>query len=203
MLGDLQLVFLVMSANQSAADALRWHNAVWEWVMKLSPNGDQHELAMVFIVLAGDAARTTEALLTGLGLAGTDQAAAGHAIIPMDAPLADILAEVVRIQPMDLPPLRARQAADSRHASLRGLRCALEAGDSMESRAAAIRVIQAFGGHEYLLDLFCRPPSHRNGNLLRGWLNELVTSGVTPQNAHTVDDGPLAWLSIHQSAKGT
>jgi hypothetical protein len=202
-LNAVERVFLVVGGNQSAAEALRCHESLWSWMGKMTLAGDQHELAIVFIVPAGDAARITAALVAGLGLAGVDPVTAGHAFIPMDTPLVELLAATIRIKPMDLPPLRARQAADTAHTALRGLRRALKAGGFFEIREAASRVLAVFDGQDYLLDLFCRPSSHRHGNLLRNWLNELVTSGVTPQNADAADGGPLAWLSGPQDTPGT
>ncbi|MCB1092390.1 MAG: hypothetical protein KDL87_12715, partial [Verrucomicrobiae bacterium] len=41
-LGALERVFLVAGTSYSAADLLCLHDAMWNWVEKLSPEGDQH-----------------------------------------------------------------------------------------------------------------------------------------------------------------
>ena len=202
-LGALERMFLVAGTGQTAADLLLWHEAVWDWVCKLSPDGDQHELAVAWLVPPRCGASLGEGILTGLGLCETDAPAAGHALIPIDAPLAEILATVARITPSDLPPFRARLASDQRHGSLRALRRALEAGDGSGIGEAAAKVLEVFAGREYLLDLFSRPPSHPHGKLLRTWLNRLVTGEGTPQNAGTIDGGPLSWLDGPRDTTGT
>jgi len=194
-LGSLKRVCLVAGIWHTATDLLRWHDAVWDWVCKLSPDGDQHDLAVAWILPPGCGASLGEGILTGLSLCGADAPAEGHAIIPMDAPLAEMLATVARITPSDLPPLRARLAGDQRYGSLRALWRALEAGDGPGIREAASRVSEVFAGREYLLDLFCRQPSHRNGNLLRKWLSKAVTGEVTPYSDDTPAESPKDWLN--------
>ena len=51
----------------------------------------------------------------------------------------------------------------------------------MKGVEAAQDLLNAFTRQEFLLDIFCRAPSHRHGNLLRGWLNGAVTGSVTPE----------------------
>ena len=80
---------------------------------------------------------------------------------------------------MDLPPLRARRKANVRHSVLQALR---DSQSAAEVKLAAQQVFAAFSGCEYHLDLFCRPPAHRNGNRLRKLLSEIVTESVTPDN---------------------
>jgi hypothetical protein len=190
-LEGLERVFLVAGISQSAADLLRMHDALWRWVEKLSPAGDQHELAILFVLPpSGDGLART--LAAGLALEQFTPDLPGHGLAAMDDPLERLLAKATALVPQDLPPLRARQAADGRHTAL----AALPKATSNEARiAAALRVNEAFQGQEYLLDLFCRPPSHRHGNLLRTWLNAVVTNQVTPYNHDSSNESPADWLN--------
>jgi hypothetical protein len=189
-LGGLERVFLVASSSHSAADLLRIHDVVWDWVEKLSPDGDQQELSILFVVPSASCESLAIPLAAGLGLERFEVGTPGHGLIRMDSPLPALFAAVATVPSQDLPPLRAQQAANRRHALLKALIKATED----EVPAAARRVNEAFVGQEYLLDLFCRPPSHRNGNQLRGWLNAVVTEEVTPYNAARSDGSPSDWL---------
>jgi hypothetical protein len=189
-LGALEHVFLVAGTSHSAADVLRMHDGLWRWVEKLSPEGDQHELAILF-VLPPTADGISKALAAGLGLEQFAPDVPGHGLALMDESLESLLAKSATILPQDLPPLRARQAADVRHEALKALR---QAGPDEALLTAARRVNEVFRGQEYLLDLFCRPPSHRHGNLLRTWLNGVVTGRVTPHDAGSSDGNPSDWL---------
>jgi hypothetical protein len=189
-LGTLARVFLVAGPSQTAADLLRVHDALWRWLDKLSPHGDQHELAILFILPpTGDG--ISKALAAGLGLERFEPDVPGHSLALMDESLEGLLAKAAAIVPQDLPPLRARRAADARHSALIALR---QAVSDEALLTAAIRVNEVFRGQEYLLDLFCRPPSHRHGNLLRSWLNGLVTGQVTPQDEGSSGGNPSDWL---------
>jgi hypothetical protein len=190
-LAELERVFIVAGTSDNPSESLRVHTALWEWVMKLSPNGEQHELAIVFILPPNDGCRTVESITIGLGLTGVDPTEAGHAFVLMNASLEAVLTQVGRVRPMDLPPFRSRQAADVRHAALLAMR-STESGESLVD--AAKRVIEVFRGQEYLLDLFCRPPSHRNGNQLRDWLNAVVTGDVTAYDGPELGGNPVDWL---------
>jgi hypothetical protein len=189
-LGGLERAFVVASSNHSAADLLRIHDAIWDWVEKLSPNGDQHELSILFVVPPAGGESLVGALAAGLGLERFASGMPGHGWVRMDASLPELLAAVAATTPQDLPPLRARRAADRRHAVLKVL---IEAPED-EVPDVARRVNEAFLGQEYLLDLFCLPPSHRNGNQLRGWLNAVVTEEVTPYDAARFGGSPSDWL---------
>jgi hypothetical protein len=189
-LGALERVFLVAGINNSATDLLRAHDALWDWVEKLSPDADQHELAILFVIPAGTSGNLPAALAVGLGLERFEPSIAGHAVVSMEDPLDHLLQAACSLQPLDLPPVRARQASDLRHATLRALAVAETPHDR---HIAAKKVMEAFQGREYLLDLFCRPPSHRNGNQLRTWLNGIVTGRVTPYNKSA--ESPLDWLN--------
>jgi hypothetical protein len=189
--GKLQRVFVVAGASQSAADLLRVHDALWHWIEKLSPAGDQHELAILFIIPPSAVDSLARSLAVGLGLERIETGTPGHRWVRMDSPLAGILETAASITPQDLPPLKARQAAEARHAALLDLRQAV----TDEARLnAARRLSELFRNEEYLLDLFCRPPCHRNGNRLRGWLNGIVTGHVTPQDQADATEGPADWL---------
>lgn len=191
-LGDLQRAFIVAGTNQNASEILRIHDALWNWVEKLSPDGDQHELAIIFMVPPNTAENFGHPLAVGLGLSQIEAETSGHAVIEISTPLEQMCREVARVKPMDLPPIRARQAADVRHSAMHELKTA-DTGEELID--AAKRVSEVFGGQEYHLDLFCRPPSHRNGNQLRVWLNGIVTGAVTPYDTGASSQDILGWLA--------
>jgi hypothetical protein len=70
----------------------------------------------------------------------------------------------------------------SKHATLAKLHASIGANNATAVREAAREVLAAFSGCEYLLDVYCRPPSHQHGNLLRSWLNATVTEAVTQES---------------------
>ena len=179
-LENLLRVILVVSESMSAEETLQCHRATWDWVAKLSSAGDQHELSFLFILPAFSSQNLESALAVGLGVPQIDPASTGHAVWRRAGSLSEMLDMLTGIRPMDLLPLRARRAIDAKHIAIAGLRATVEQGDPSAVREAAREVLAAFSGHEYHLDLFCRPPSHRHGNLLRGWLNAAVTKPVTP-----------------------
>jgi hypothetical protein len=189
-LGELQLVFMVAGVSQSAANLSRVHDALWHWVEKLSSDGDQHELSILFIIPPSSAESLVKSLAAGLGLECIGDGSPGHGWVKRDSPLAGVLEAAASIPPQDLPPLKVRQAADARHAALQDLRQAVTHEALLN---ATRRVNEVFRNEEYLLDLFCRPPSHRNGNQLRSWLNGTVTGSVTPYDKSA--ESPLDWLS--------
>jgi hypothetical protein len=200
-LGSLERVILVAGAGDTAADLLRWHEAVWQWIEKLSPEGDQHDVAILFVLADASGSSLADGLALGLGLEKIDPATTGHGIARMSDSLETLCTTLAAIRPMDLPPLRARRAANERHQALEMLKHAASLNEPATLRVAAERVQVAFTGQEYNLDLFCRPPSHRNGNLLRGWLNRIVTGGVTPYDAGESVVGPLEWLTEAKKPK--
>ena len=188
---DLERVFMVVASDQSPAEVLRCHEGLWNWVGKLSPDGDQHELCIIFILPESAGGSFEESLALGLGVPMVDLQKVGHSVAPASNPLQDLLSSLSRTHPSDLPPLKARQAGDSRHAALKALRKA-DTAEFLQDTAR--HVIELFAESEYQLDLFCRPPSHRNGNLLRGWLRDTVASTVTPD--YLMDSKPelAKWL---------
>lgn len=190
----LERVCLVADERISGSEALQLHGATWEWVKKLTSAGDQHELTFVFIA-GGDSKTFEEALALGLGVAAIDPATTGHGIWRMGDSLEGLLSLFGRIRPMDLLPLRARRAADVRHVALARLRTAIAQDDPSIASEAARDVLSTFSGQEYHLDLFCRHPSHRHGNLLRTWLNSAVTGSVTPDWLSTGREQFPVWLT--------
>lgn len=189
-LGSLEKVFFVAETNQTAADLLRLHDALWQWVEKLSPDRYQHELAILFVMPPGSNG-IVNALAAGLAMESFDSDLPGHGVAQMDGSLRGLLTSIGKIVPQDLPPLRARLAADVRRQALSALRTAFSKNDL---EAAARRVCEVFAGKEYLMDLFCRPPNHPNGNHLRRWLEMVVTQGVTPEDMAGPNECPTDWL---------
>jgi hypothetical protein len=191
----LARVFLVIPEQMSAAEAIQFHQSVWDWIGKLASAGDQHELAFVFVLPVDASKRFEAALAAGLGLPRIDPASTGHAAWRRSGSLTELLSLLASIQPMDLVPIRARRAADAMHASLAKLHAAAAISDGNALREAARDVVAAFSGSEYLLDVFCTPPSHQHGNLLRSWLKTVVTESVNPQEWMDGMKKLAGWLS--------
>lgn len=187
----LERVILVCGEGNSSADLLNWHEAIWRWIECLSPEREQHEISVLFILPDATNASIADGVATGIGLQTIDSATPGHGIARMSDSLHSLCAALAAIQPMDLPPIQARKKADVRHSALLELRTAKT---PEEARVSAQQVAVAFQGHEHLLDLFCRPPSHRNGNQLRQWLSEAVTKGVTPEALGAERTNLASWL---------
>lgn len=179
-LNNLKRAILVVSDSMAPGDALRCHESIWNWVERLSSTGDQHDLAFLFILPADASSQYEAALAAGLGLDRIDPASTGHAVWRQLSSLAEMLDKILQIQPTDLLTVRARRAADSRRRALAELQRAVAQDDLAAASAAVRAVLAAFQRQEYNLDVFCRPPSHQHGNLLRRWLNNGVTSPVTP-----------------------
>lgn len=198
-LEDLNRVMLVVSENMSAADALRCHQMVWEWIEQLSSARDQHELVFIFMLLADISHGFEDTLATGLGISKIDPAATGHAVWRRSDSLSGLLGFLTNTQPMDLVPLRARRVADIKHIALARLRASVSLNDADALREAARDVLSAFSGCEYALDVFCCPPSHQNGNLLRRWLDAAVTDSVTPKEWIEGKEQLVSWLAPAQT----
>ena len=177
----LRRVLLVVSDAMSASEALQCHQRIWEWVEKLSSEGEQHDLAFVFVLPPGVEQRYEANLAAGLIVPWLDPEATGHAVWRRSDSLMELLDVIKRTHPADAVSMRARRASDSRQIALSQLRNALSQTDPNLGKDAATAVRAVFGGQEYHLDLFCRPPAHQNGNRLREWLNDTVTGAVTPE----------------------
>ncbi|MEI8040599.1 MAG: hypothetical protein WCL11_04265 [Verrucomicrobiota bacterium] len=193
-LENLARVFLVVPGNMSVAEALRGHESVWRWVAKLAPDGDQHELAFIFVLPPNTFNGFEDALAAGLSLNRILPATTGHAVWRRSAPIQELIETLKSIRPMDLMPLKARRAADGKHSALAKLREATAQREFSAAHEAAREVLAAFSGREYLLDVFCAPPSHQNGNFLRGWLRKAVTEAVPPGAWLTQRQQVAAWL---------
>ena len=198
-LGNLERVFLVATSASSPADLLRWHKAIWEWVARLSRNGDQHDLAICFALPNTGGANLFQSLLTGLALNGLETHLYGHGIVHMTDGLPSLLTSIGKIRPMDLVALDARRRSHVRHAAINRLRTALSHSDQAAIREATKAVEAAFTGEEYQLDLFCRPPAHRHGNAIRQWLASAVTGEVTPEQWQEQRSAVADWLALPQN----
>jgi len=193
-LDSVRQALLVAPEDMAPGETLRCHQAVWGWIEKLSSAGDQHELRFLFILPGSVSAEYEEALAVGLCVPEIDPATTGHAVWRRSGGLFELLELIAATRPTDLVRLKARRSADRKRLALANLRVAVMDDDVAAICAAVRAVMDAFKGKEYHLDLFCRPPSHRHGNLLRGWLNAGVTGPVT-QHWCTTGRGQLAgWL---------
>ena len=198
---DLKRVLLVVSERMSAAEALQLHEGVWQWVGKLASAGEHHDLAFIFILPADAPPSFDSALAVGLALSKIDPLTTGHAVWRRSGGLQELLDVMGETHPLDFVVLRARRAADSRHTALAELQAAVSSNDASAASAAVRNVRIAFSGREYDLDLFCRPPSHQRGNLLRKWLDSAVTSPVTPDWWATGREQLAEWLIAQDNRK--
>lgn len=180
-LENLKRVLFTIPLSMPPADAIRCHRSVWKWVEKLSPLADQHDLVFVFVLPPDAAAGYEGDLALGLGIQDVAPKTVGIAFWRSSGSLRELLDVMEQVQPMDLPPLRARQTGDARHVVLAHLRKAVQGNDSGAVQRLAQEVLIVFSEHEYHLDLFCNQPSHQNGNQLRQWLHRIVTESVTPE----------------------
>lgn len=178
-LRNLEQVILVAGAGNTASDLLRWHEAVWQWIEKLSPEGDEHDVAILFVLADASGSSLADGLAFGLGLEKIDPTTTGHGIARMSDSLDTLCTTLGAIRPMDLPPLRARRAANARHQALEELKDAASLNEPTALHASVEGVRIAFEGCEYHLDLFCQAPQHANGNRLRSLLQKIVTEEVT------------------------
>ena len=174
---ELKCVILVANRSESPAEVLNYHEAIWKWIEALSPDGDMHELVMLVIVPAELSERFIEALLMKWGITLDEAKSFGLGFATMGDSLESLCQTLAETTAMDLLPLRARQAKDVRHKSIRLL---LDAQTFEDFSLATKQVSELFKGSEYHLDLFCQPPAHSNGNRLRSLLSEIVTESVTP-----------------------
>jgi hypothetical protein len=163
---------------------------VWWWIEKLSPEGEQHEVTILFVLPTSSADVLAESLAVGLGLEKLDPES-GHGIARIGDPLESLCQALSAIRPCDLPPLRARRAGNVRHRAIRQL---IGAGSPDYLAQSARDVAECFRGQEYHLDLFCKPPSHRNGNQFRQWLRHAVAEGVTRDDLAKAKADLAKWL---------
>lgn len=190
---DLKHAFIVVGEGMSAAAVIQCHQAVWNWVVKISSKKDEHGLGIVFVL--PDAANAyADGIAVGLSLSESDPATTGHALWYRSGSLVELVDVATRTIPVDLVPLRNRLARDVKHAALAQLRDAITGDDSCAVVSAAKNVLAEFSGHEYQLDVFCSPPSHRHGNLLRKWLHAAVTDSVTPEQHSNARHEIATWL---------
>lgn len=180
-LDHLETVFLVIPYDIAPAEALWHHHWVWDWIEKLTLGKEFHEVAVIFVLGAEVPTSFDHALATSLAVVAVDPAICGHAIWRSSGELPDLIKLTRQSIRKDLQALRCRRAADVRGKSLRALAAAVrsDADDKVWS-AVVSAVADAFRKTENDLDLFCFPPCHRNGNLLREWLHSAVTEPVTP-----------------------
>ncbi len=194
LLENLKHVLLVVSNEMAAAETLRCHQSLWRWVEKLSSAGCQHDLAFLFVLLENTSEQYEHALAIGLSVPAIHPPTTGHAVWRRSGSLPELLDLVAATQSMDLLQLTARRAVDIKRLALARLQSAVGRDDLNDLQGAVQAVFQTFRGNEYEFDLFCRPPSHRNGNLLRRWLTVAVTGTVTQDWWTTGKSQLTSWL---------
>jgi len=189
-LSRLRLIFVVAGLGDSAGDLVALHRGLWEWVVRFTADQEEHRLRLVFI-LPPPFDRLASSLASGLAFPSLEAAGKACSIVAMDLSLADLLTTASTTAMTDFVAVRGRFKADLRRNALRRLADLVSRSDAGSEVAEAIRdaavaVTEVFRNQEYDLDLFCRPPRHRNGNLLRQWLGHAVTGMVTPLDWKTL-----------------
>ena len=101
-LQNLLRVLLVVPGSISTAQALRSHELIWRWVAKLAPDGDQHELAFLFVLPPNTSNGFEDALAAGLSLVRIVPATTGHAVWRRSASIQELIETLKSIHPMDL-----------------------------------------------------------------------------------------------------
>lgn len=189
-LSRLRLVFVVAGPRDVAGDLVALHRGLWEWVVRLTADQEEHRLRLVFI-LPPPFDRLASSLASGLAFPSLEAAGKACSIIAMGLPLTDLLTTAAATPMTDFVAVRGRFRADLRRNTLRQLAGLVSRSDSGSDVAEAIRdaavtVMEVFRNQEHDLDLFCCSPRHRNGNLLRQWLGHAVTGMVTPLDWKTL-----------------
>jgi hypothetical protein len=174
---------------------------MWDWVKKLTRAGDQHDLAVLFILPVDASDTYVDAIAVGLGVRDIDPVTTGHAVWRPSGALPELIGVLAKIRPKDWVSMQARQASDSRHTALARLHDAIARDNFSVVKEAACNVASTFSGHEYQLDLFCRPPSHHHGKLLRAWLKEAVTNSVTPDGWADRRKQIAEWLAYDEHCR--
>ena len=191
---DLKRCFLVVPESMAAAEALRCHEFVWHWVELLSSVHEMHELLFIFVIPHQSSSSYEESLAFGLATTLRETDRPGFSTWNSSGPLAELIDLATKTTPIDLQTHRARLRGDTRRIALLNLHAALLMGDELNIEKTFKDVNVLFQGQEVHLDLFCCPPSHRNGNLFRTWLASGVTEGVTPDWCETGKHGLQEWL---------
>lgn len=197
LLEELQTVMVILPLSAGLTDVARWGDQIWKLVERFSSMGDQHDLRWVWVPIVGNSARIEEGLRVVLSLPPDvlDMAGYGYGIWNPKQSLLDLGRVWQSICPADLLTQRARRNRDGRRRALGMLLGALQGYDPDAVVAAAQEVMAQFSKEkEFLLDVFCQPPSHPNGGELRRWLTEVVTCGVTPHRCSSSRSKVEGWL---------
>ena len=182
-LDHLETVFLVMPDAIAPAEALWHHHWIWDWIEKLTLGREFHEVAVIFILGAEVPASFDLALATSLAVVAVDPAICGHAIWRSSGELPDLIKVARQLIRKDLQALRCRRSVNVQCKSLRALVAVAQSDADDKAWSSVVNsVADAFRSrNNYLnMDLFCVPPCHRNGHLLRQLLHAAVTEPVTP-----------------------
>jgi hypothetical protein len=174
----------------------QWVDQIWNLVERFSSMGDQHDLRWVFVPVAADHVRLENGLRAVLSVPTETQLSGfGYGIWCPQYSLEELGRVWRSIHPSDLLTLRGRQNRDGRRQALGALLGALQGGNSDAVVAAAMEVATQFPEkQDFLLDIFCRQPSHPNGGKLRRWLAEIVTCGVTHHLCSSGSSEVEGWL---------
>jgi len=181
-LNDIDRVFIVGSAARNTAGFLCCHEAIWNWIAKLTSGRTQHDVAIIFVLPETASRDGKEALAIGLGIPTGEFEKSGHGVVRMSDGLAGMLETSSRVAARDRVRFLARRKSDKRHAALARLKEAQSSSGPEAGIEAARQVLEVFAEYEHHLDLFCSSPSHQNGNRLRTILRHLVTKPVTPMD---------------------
>jgi hypothetical protein len=181
-LNNLESVLFVVPDGMSAAEAMWHHHWLWDWVEKLTAGKDCHEICFIFILPADISGEFDHAIAASLAVTAINPVLSGHAIWRRSGKLEELIELSGRKTGKDLQALRGRRAADVRRNCIALFVATIKSDETGVSWSkSASRVADAFKNREYDLDLFCLPPCHRNGNLVREWLRSIVTGHLTPE----------------------
>lgn len=193
-LEQLELAMLVVSDAMTPSDAMQLHGVVWEWVVKTTSAKDEHDMAFFFVLPPRVPPEFVDALGVGLSVP-TMTPDTGHDTWRRSDSLVRLLELVASTARKDRKTLDRRRASDARRAALSQLRQAVQVANKLAVQEAARDVLAVFEHRQYFLELFCRQPRHRHGNLLYSWLEAAVTGSVTPDWIATGRSNLADWLA--------
>lgn len=195
LLEKVHSIMIIVPLSAGLTDVARWVDQIWGLVERLSSMCDQHDLRWVLVPVASNPGSLEEGLGAVLAVPTVAQLAShGYGIWCPQHSLEDLVRVWQSVLPNDLLTLRARRNQDGRRRVLGALLGALQDNNQEAVVAVAKEVATQFFKHEYLLDVFCRPPSHQRGSKLRRWLTEVVTHGVTPHLCSSSHSEVESWL---------
>ena len=178
-LDSLRVVFLVIEASQSLAQAISQHDQIWVWVKRLTTAAECHEIGIVFVPLDGMADSVEFRLGDMLGISSLS--CMGVAVWRPESSLSHLLTTLSTMGKADYQLMHRRRANQPKRLALEEMARAIKEGDLNAIARSVAAVCEVFKTDLHALDSFCRNPSHANGNSWRIWMQGVVTGSVTPE----------------------